>query len=792
MNSLEASRRTRPTRPWSPGLWFLLPALLLALVVFWTPHAFDTAVSRLFFESGGWLGTNDWVEQILCKGLRALPAAVSLFVLALLVMNGLSIRSGRPAFGREAQRRFIYILAAMAISGALVWLLKGATHVACPWDTLPFGGTEPLVSPALWPLGWDRRGCWPAGHAATGFCLFALFFALRDCRPRAARTAFALALATGLLCGMVRVMQGAHFVSHVFAALLVDWLVCASLYVLFFEAFSLKKALAKLLSERPGATFCVSFSALWWAVALDAPFLGGLLGDPLAGSWKTVLFVLTSAAMLALLNAAVLFPASLLPRRLFIALLIVLHAAGAAAFTGTLIYGVVFTPDMVRNILATDTAEASGYASARTAGIFLLAFLPPALVTLRLRASRGERKTPDLFRLPPWLGRSLRGALCLLCAAALLAANFQAFAGAMRNDKSLRYRIAPVNILWSGAVTLLSDESPDSPRVRLVVDEAPEMTVRPEAPVLFVVVAGETARSASWGLSGYGRQTTPLLSMRRVISFDRVLACGTSTDQSLPCMFSRIGRSDYDRERILSEEALPDVLQRAGFDVEWIDNQSGCKGVCAGVPSRRPAFDPKHCTGEDACRDSVLLAEVERAIAALQPGRPRVLFLHMIGSHGPAYHERSFEDVKVYRPECRSADFSGCTEKSIHNAYDNSILETDRVLSGVIDRMAAVPELRGGLLYLSDHGESLGEKGLYLHGAPYLLAPSEQKEVPMVMWFTPSFEKDFRVNRKALESRTPFGGVTHEHFYSTVLGLLGVKSATRRDAFDLTAGDRKN
>lgn len=310
----------------------------------------------------------------------------------------------------------------------------------------------------------------------------------------------------------------------------------------------------------------------------------------------------------------------------------------------------------------------------------------------------------------------------------------------------------------------------------------------PQRPTLFVVVVGETTRSANWQLAGYARQTNPELAKREIINFPVVEACGTSTDVSLPCMMSRIGRSDYDRERILGEEALPDVLQRAGFNVLWVDNQSGCKGVCAGVPSRKPlqslAQKSASCRN-GVCFDGIFADEVQAALKGLKDGQSQVLFLHMMGSHGPAYHERTPQDLKKWLPECTANDLGSCTKEELINTYDNSVRYTDRVLGEIVDALKAAEGVDAAMLYVSDHGESLGEKGLYLHGAPQWMAPSEQTEVPMVMWISDAFASDYGVDRKAL-AQTAEGKVTHESLYHTVLGLLKVKSTTMRSEFDLT------
>ena len=112
--------------------------------------------------------------------------------------------------------------------------------------------------------------------------------------------------------------------------------------------------------------------------------------------------------------------------------------------------------------------------------------------------------------------------------------------------------------------------------------------------------------------------------------------------------------------------------------------------------------------------------------------------------------------------------------------------ETDYVLASLIRMLKDTSgSIDSALVYVSDHGESLGEGGLYLHGAPYWMAPKEQTEVPMVLWMNSGFEKTFSINRSKLEKNAA-GRVTHENLYHTVLGLLNVKSTTYVPTYDLT------
>ena len=237
-------------------------------------------------------------------------------------------------------------------------------------------------------------------------------------------------------------------------------------------------------------------------------------------------------------------------------------------------------------------------------------------------------------------------------------------------------------------------------------------------PALVVLVVGETARAANFSLGGYPRETNPRLAELPIVYFDDVSACGTTTAVSVPCMFSPYGRKAYSDAKAKSHESLLDVLQRTGVSVLWRDNNSGCKGACERVPQHegRALRHPDFCAG-DACFDEVLLEGLPAWIDAL--AGDGLVVLHQQGSHGPAYHERSPAAFKRFTPECADAAVESCSRESIVNAYDNTILYTDFVLSRLIALLEREAErFDVAMLYVSDHGESLGENGLYLHGLP--------------------------------------------------------------------------
>jgi len=449
---------------------------------------------------------------------------------------------------------------------------------------------------------------------------------------------------------------------------------------------------------------------------------------------------------------------------------------------------------MIVNVLHTDARETRDLLSLRLfLTLALLGGLPSWWLWRRPLAHR---------KLLPSLGLNLMSfVLGMALAVALAMSSFAELASTMRNHKELRYMINPMTAFWSlGTVAVESQQAPHGPAQVLGTDA--RLTPRAAAgkPPLFMLVVGETARAANFSLNGYARNTNPELARLEVLSFRAVSACGTSTAASLPCMFSPLGREAFGSQKGAQENLL-DVLQRAGLAVLWLDNQSGCKGLCeripngmAGTPAAGAAPLPDGlCDGEE-CLDAALLHGLDHRIAALDPARVArgvVLVLHQMGSHGPAYFKRSPAAAKPFLPECRSNALQQCPREQVLNAYDNTIAYTDHVLAGLIAWLKTQQaRFDTSLLYVSDHGESLGENKLYLHGMPYAVAPQEQTQVPLILWLPEPSAQAAGVSRACLAQRLD-QPLSHDHLFHTTLGLMGVQTQVRRSDWDLLAPCRQ-
>jgi lipid A ethanolaminephosphotransferase len=299
-----------------------------------------------------------------------------------------------------------------------------------------------------------------------------------------------------------------------------------------------------------------------------------------------------------------------------------------------------------------------------------------------------------------------------------------------------------------------------------------------------IIVVGETARAMSFSLNGYGRDTNPRLALERsLVNFSDVSSCGTATAVSVPCVFSDLTRSGYSDDKARSKEGLLDVLRRAGMEVIWRDNNSGCKGVCDRVTFEdmsKPVPGSPFCNTDD-CYDEHLLEGLPALIRSAE--RDLVIVLHQKGSHGPAYWKRYPPGFGKFGPVCRTSELEKCSRDAIAAAYDNTILYTDHFLDRTIALLkeAGVP---ASMLYFSDHGESLGEKNMYLHGAPYMFSPEEQRKVPMMLWMSDSFTSRFHIDRGCLAARSG-QRFSHDNVFHSTLGMLNVNTAVYNAKLDL-------
>ncbi|PHQ69179.1 MAG: phosphoethanolamine transferase [Sneathiella sp.] len=422
-----------------------------------------------------------------------------------------------------------------------------------------------------------------------------------------------------------------------------------------------------------------------------------------------------------------------LPTR-FVAALFLLIGAIVSYYSDNL--GIVIDTEMIRNILATDTNEMADllnfglitrvalFGILPTIIIFLIPIKPSSLLVRERRLA-------------------VTAVVAVLVALICVAPFSNAYASFLREHKPLRYFTNPTHAIYS-VIKLAIDTSASAvdttfkPRVK-----SAEISPEDESHELVIVVIGEAARADHFGVNGYDRQTTPKLAARDdIISFSNMQSCGTSTAVSLPCMFSLDNRKDFAINQADYTENTVDVLVKAGVSVLWRDNNSGSQGVANRITYERFKDPSKNSQcDEEECRDIGMLEGLDQYIA--QQDGDILIVLHQIGSHGPAYFKRYPSEYAVFTPDCKSVELGTCADSEIINAYDNTILYTDNFLDAIITFLDGKQDrYETSMIYLSDHGESLGEMGVYLHGMPYFVAPAAQTHVPFIVWAGDSSDID--------------------------------------------------
>jgi lipid A ethanolaminephosphotransferase len=452
-----------------------------------------------------------------------------------------------------------------------------------------------------------------------------------------------------------------------------------------------------------------------------------------------------------------------------------------------LAYGVVIDTPMLANVAQTDVREVRDLLSWPMLAAVVIGVVLPGVWLWR----QSIQVVPTSLLLVRQLGAAF---LAILVALGLFWVSFQDIASLTRNHKQLRYMINPFNSVYAlTRLTMGQAAQVRQPLQAIGEDASLNATPSSEAKApLVIVILGETARAANFGLGGYARDTTPQLRQLQaqgdLVYFSDVTSCGTSTQASVPCMFSHLGKAAHESSKERFENVL-DILQRAGLAVLWLDNQSGCKGVCDRVPNVSTAAlkEPKFCQ-DGECLDEVMLHELPQQLAALDPvkrAKGTVVVVHQMGSHGPAYYKRSPAAFKKFLPECSSHALQNCPPEQIVNAYDNSILYADHFIAKTVHWLQAQARPTA-LLYVSDHGESLGEKGLYLHGMPYSLAPKEQIHVPMLVWLSQSLQRERQWAMPCLQAQSA-KTLSHDHLFHSMLGLAQVNTRLAKPELDLFA-----
>lgn len=421
----------------------------------------------------------------------------------------------------------------------------------------------------------------------------------------------------------------------------------------------------------------------------------------------------------------------------FFAFLLLISSGFASYFMRT--YNVLIDEDMIYNSLKTDINEVSDLLSLHLVIYIFFVVIVPIIVISFLKIKHSVK----LFF------KSIKITLILLPIALLLilSAYFKA-AGFFRVNREFQHSIIPSNYIIPIFKITKNSFFPSVQDEELKIEDLTLENVPEDLNIIFVV--GETARRKNFEIYGYERKTNPALSeVKDLKIIPNTNSCGTSTRISVPCIFSPSEKY---------QNYLPS-LQKAGAFIKWYENNfGGCYGMCDEIPS----FKVDHSQCDGSCPDGKIFDEFYKDFATQKRGL-NLFILHQNGSHGPLYFKRYPKEFAKFKPECVTANVNECAKEELVNAYDNSILYTDFLLGQLIENVkkSAKPTV---VIYVSDHGESLGEKGIFLHGFPLAFAPKEQIEIPFLVWS--SFPIEIKEKKE----------YTHKNVMNLILSLMKAKS----------------
>ncbi|QKF60429.1 phosphoethanolamine transferase [Campylobacter curvus] len=447
----------------------------------------------------------------------------------------------------------------------------------------------------------------------------------------------------------------------------------------------------------------------------------------------------------------------------FIAVLTVLISSLSAYFMGA--YGVILDSEMIRNVFETNPAEAASYLNFNLVLWLVFTCILPIIYIIKVKVRYANFKQELIKRVSFTLG-------CLVVLGVFSVFLTKTYMPFFREHNHARFYNLPFYPIYSTNKFIKKRYFYKKEEFKIIAADATR--VKGDRQKILIFIVGEAARSANYSLNGYKlHDTNKFTQAKDVVSLPDFYSCGTATAQSVPCMFSNLGRENFSVDKANNQENAIDILAKTGVDVYWAENDNGCKGVCDRM---------KNVIQRDVGMDTVLLEDAKNWLEiAKKDDNDTAIFIHIIGSHGPTYFERYPKEFAQFSPSCETSELKNCSSEEIVNVYDNTILYTDFIMSNLID-MLKEQETNAdvALFYLSDHGESLGENGIYLHGLPYAIAPDEQKHIPAIAWFGESL-KDKKQNLQNVKGER----FSQDNVFHSLLGFFDINTSVYKQNLDL-------
>lgn len=443
-------------------------------------------------------------------------------------------------------------------------------------------------------------------------------------------------------------------------------------------------------------------------------------------------------------------------------------------------YSIVIDKEMIRNVMETNSSEAKDLIGVNLLIYLIMMGLLPIIFIIKTAVVQTGLWQQIYTKLKITI-------FSFIAIGLILYISYPSYASLARGNRHLSHLIVPTNFIFA-SISYLGEQfkSAQVPFSDISQDAQQLKPTRNGSKKVTVMIIGETARADRFSVNGYHKPTNPNLENRNIANFKQTSSCGTSTAISLPCLFSHLERKSYNHKVGKNSANLLDFFKHVGIAVQWRDNNTGCKGIC----DRSEYLDLSQDSNEALCSsgecfDEILLKGLSDQI--LSNANDQVIVLHQKGSHGPAYHLRYPPEFEIFKPTCQSVQLQKCSQEELDNSYDNTILYTDHFINEAMKIMDALPsDISSSLIYISDHGESLGENNLYLHGTPYLIAPESQTHVPFFYWTPENTNLIAEVDKNCLISKQNHP-VSHDNIFHTMLGHMDITTSHYQTDLDLFA-----
>lgn len=457
-------------------------------------------------------------------------------------------------------------------------------------------------------------------------------------------------------------------------------------------------------------------------------------------SFNGIMLIVSVVLLVFFLNAFLFYLFLFLSRPVGKGLLVLVFMLNAFAVYFVATYNAIIDESMIGNFYNTNYEEASAFVSWKLFLYLILLGIVPSIYIIRVRLVKERLKRFLII-----------SGICILSAATLGLVNAPNWLWIDKNATSLGGLLMPWSYSVNSALYLKHKKKRNQAEILL-----PEATLIDGNKKVLVLMIGESARRANFSLYGYEKDTNPRLAATSNLQHYEVASCATYTTAALRCILSHSESGE-------PYEVLPNYLHRAGVDVVWRTTNSGEPPIRIEEYHNRQMLSELYaCENEDY--DGILLAGLGERIAQSENSKVLII-LHMSTSHGPTYSKCYPPEFERFTPVCHSVELGNCTQEELINAYDNTIVYTDYLVHQTIEVLAGLEECESALIFLSDHGESLGEKNLYMHGVPMSIAPREQYEIPFIVWLSDS-------TRRAKQNIP----VTQTCVFHSVLSFLGVES----------------